>query len=61
MDWVGVVCAVAMGCLSSAVLVANNLRDIPTDAQSGKITWRCDSVIGAPGGSTSACWPSPER
>ena len=37
-DWVGVVCAVAMGCLSSAVLVANNLRDIPTDAQSGKIT-----------------------
>ena len=27
-----------MGCLSSAVLVANNLRDIPTDAQSGKIT-----------------------
>jgi len=37
-DWVGVLCAVAMGCLSSAVLVANNLRDIPTDAQSGKIT-----------------------
>ncbi len=38
MDWVGLVCAVAMGALSSAVLVANNLRDIPTDAQSGKIT-----------------------
>ncbi|MGV0644520.1 1,4-dihydroxy-2-naphthoate polyprenyltransferase [Mycolicibacterium sp. XJ879] len=37
-DWVGVACAVAMGCLSSAVLVANNLRDIPTDAESGKIT-----------------------
>ncbi len=37
-DWVGVACAVAMGSLSSAVLVANNLRDIPTDAQSGKIT-----------------------
>lgn len=37
-DWVGVVLAVAMGCLSSAVLVANNLRDIPTDAQTGKIT-----------------------
>ena len=30
--------AVATGALSSAVLVANNLRDIPTDAQSGKIT-----------------------
>ena len=30
--------AVAMGSLSSAVLVANNLRDIPTDNQSGKIT-----------------------
>ena len=37
-DWVGAVLAVAMGCLSSAVLVANNLRDIPTDAQTGKIT-----------------------
>ncbi|MDA4110125.1 1,4-dihydroxy-2-naphthoate prenyltransferase [Mycobacterium holsaticum DSM 44478] len=37
-DWVGVACAVAMGCLSSAVLVANNLRDIPTDKQTGKIT-----------------------
>lgn len=37
-DWVGVACAVAMGCLSSAVLVANNLRDIPTDAETGKIT-----------------------
>lgn len=37
-DWVGGALAVAMGCLSSAVLVANNLRDIPTDAQSGKIT-----------------------
>ncbi len=37
-DWVGVVLAVATGALSSAVLVANNLRDIPTDAESGKIT-----------------------
>jgi 1,4-dihydroxy-2-naphthoate octaprenyltransferase len=37
-DWVGAVAAVAMGCLSSAVLVANNLRDIPTDTESGKIT-----------------------
>ncbi|MGV0793860.1 1,4-dihydroxy-2-naphthoate polyprenyltransferase [Mycolicibacterium sp. XJ1819] len=37
-DWVGVAMAVAMGAMSSAVLVANNLRDIPTDRESGKIT-----------------------
>jgi 1,4-dihydroxy-2-naphthoate octaprenyltransferase len=37
-DWVGVVLAATTGALSSAVLVANNLRDIPTDARSGKIT-----------------------
>jgi 1,4-dihydroxy-2-naphthoate octaprenyltransferase len=37
-DWVGLSIAVAMGSLSSAVLVANNLRDIPTDKESGKIT-----------------------
>ena len=37
-DWVCLVLAVTTGALSSAVLVANNLRDIPTDAQSGKIT-----------------------
>jgi 1,4-dihydroxy-2-naphthoate octaprenyltransferase len=37
-DWVGLTLAVAMGSLSSAVLVANNLRDIPTDEESDKIT-----------------------
>jgi 1,4-dihydroxy-2-naphthoate octaprenyltransferase len=37
-DWVGLAAAVAVGCLSSAVLVANNLRDIPTDSETGKIT-----------------------
>ena len=37
-DWVGLVLAAATGALSSSVLVANNLRDIPTDAQSGKLT-----------------------
>jgi 1,4-dihydroxy-2-naphthoate octaprenyltransferase len=37
-DWVGLVLALTTGALSSAVLVANNLRDIPTDAQSGKRT-----------------------
>lgn len=37
-DWVGVALAVATGALSSAVLVANNLRDIPTDRVAGKMT-----------------------
>jgi 1,4-dihydroxy-2-naphthoate octaprenyltransferase len=37
-EWVGAVLAVATGCLSSAVLVANNLRDIPTDRESRKFT-----------------------
>jgi 1,4-dihydroxy-2-naphthoate polyprenyltransferase len=37
-DWVGLVLAVSTGALSSSVLVANNLRDIPTDTVSRKIT-----------------------
>ncbi|MEB3032525.1 1,4-dihydroxy-2-naphthoate polyprenyltransferase [[Mycobacterium] nativiensis] len=37
-DWVGCALAVAVGALSSAVLVANNLRDIDTDEPAGKIT-----------------------
>ncbi|OBG30417.1 1,4-dihydroxy-2-naphthoate polyprenyltransferase [Mycobacterium alsense] len=37
-DWVGLVLAAAVGALSSSVLVANNLRDIPTDARSQKVT-----------------------
>src|ERR1700752_3998071 len=37
-DWVGLALAVSVGALSSSVLVANNLRDIPTDARSQKIT-----------------------
>ncbi|MGV0624273.1 1,4-dihydroxy-2-naphthoate polyprenyltransferase [Mycolicibacter minnesotensis] len=37
-DWVGVALAVGVGALSSAVLVANNLRDIVTDRPAGKIT-----------------------
>ena len=35
---VGVLGAVAAGALSSAILVANNLRDIPTDSVTGKQT-----------------------
>ncbi|AHI01673.1 1,4-dihydroxy-2-naphthoate polyprenyltransferase [Kutzneria viridogrisea] len=34
----GIGSAVAVGCFSAAVLVANNLRDIPTDRESGKRT-----------------------
>ena len=36
--WPAVGGAVAIGALACAVLVANNLRDIPTDTVSGKIT-----------------------
>lgn len=38
MDLAGLAGAIAIGSFSSAVLVANNLRDIPTDTESGKIT-----------------------
>lgn len=37
-DWAGVIGAVAVGAFSSAVLVTNNLRDIPTDSVTGKTT-----------------------
>jgi 1,4-dihydroxy-2-naphthoate octaprenyltransferase len=37
-DWVGATLAVGIGAFSAAVLVANNLRDIPTDAATGKTT-----------------------
>jgi 1,4-dihydroxy-2-naphthoate polyprenyltransferase len=36
--WLGVAGAVALGAFSSAVLVANNLRDVPTDRVAGKVT-----------------------
>jgi 1,4-dihydroxy-2-naphthoate octaprenyltransferase len=36
--WPSVVAAVGVGALACAILVANNLRDIPTDAVSGKRT-----------------------
>ncbi|TCP53129.1 1,4-dihydroxy-2-naphthoate prenyltransferase [Tamaricihabitans halophyticus] len=37
-SWLGVLTAVAVGSFSSAVLVANNLRDVPTDTEAGKRT-----------------------
>ena len=38
LSWSGLLGAVGVGALASAILVANNLRDIPTDAQNGKRT-----------------------
>ena len=37
-SWQGVALAVAVGAMSASVNLANNLRDIPTDRESGKIT-----------------------
>ncbi|MGJ4135970.1 1,4-dihydroxy-2-naphthoate polyprenyltransferase [Corynebacterium macclintockiae] len=37
-SWRGALLAISVGSLSSAVNLANNLRDIPTDAATGKIT-----------------------
>ncbi|MBS1836193.1 MAG: 1,4-dihydroxy-2-naphthoate polyprenyltransferase [Actinobacteria bacterium] len=36
--WLAIVAGVAMGCLSTSLLVVNNLRDIPGDASVGKRT-----------------------
>ncbi|MGH3496559.1 MAG: 1,4-dihydroxy-2-naphthoate polyprenyltransferase [Nocardioidaceae bacterium] len=36
--WPGLVAALGVGSLACAILVANNLRDIPTDARTGKRT-----------------------
>jgi 1,4-dihydroxy-2-naphthoate octaprenyltransferase len=36
--WLSLACGVGCGCLSVAILLANNLRDIPTDAVAGKTT-----------------------
>jgi 1,4-dihydroxy-2-naphthoate octaprenyltransferase len=54
-DWVGLALAVATGALSSAVLVANNLRDIPTDARTGRPPWRCASATPGPGRCIRGC------
>lgn len=37
-SWVGLAAAVGVGSMSAGVNLANNIRDIPTDAESGKIT-----------------------
>ena len=38
LTWPGVFGAVGVGAIASAILVANNLRDIPTDREAGKLT-----------------------
>jgi len=38
LSWAGLYAAVGVGALACAILVANNLRDIPTDTASGKRT-----------------------
>ena len=37
-SWPGVVAAVAIGAISASVNLANNLRDIPSDTEAGKVT-----------------------
>jgi 1,4-dihydroxy-2-naphthoate octaprenyltransferase len=37
-SWLAIGCGVAMGCLATALLVVNNLRDIPGDTVAGKRT-----------------------
>lgn len=37
-SWVGLAAAVGIGSISAAVNLANNIRDIPTDSETGKIT-----------------------
>ena len=38
LTWLAVLCAVPIGCLATAIIVANNLRDIETDRAAGKRT-----------------------
>ena len=61
LTWVGLAGAVGVGAIASAILVANNLRDIPTDRESGKLTLAVRLGDRAPGGSTWRSWRSPRR
>ena len=38
LSWFGILAAVGVGAIAAAILVANNLRDIPTDTEHGKRT-----------------------
>ena len=63
-----VVAAIPVGLLITALLVVNNLRDIPTDGRRASARWRCGSATSAPAGSTACssssrswCCPSSVR
>ena len=54
------VAGAGVGALACALLVVNNLRDIPTDASPASAPWPCASATAGPGGcSTSAWWRRP--
>lgn len=36
--WLGLACSIPVGALATALLVVNNLRDIPSDTRAGKVT-----------------------
>lgn len=38
LDWLAFIASIPVGCLVTAILVVNNLRDIPTDRETGKRT-----------------------
>lgn len=38
LDWLALFASIPVGCLVTAILVVNNLRDIPTDRETGKRT-----------------------
>ena len=50
-----VVMGCAAGCLACALLVVNNLRDIPSDRSPASARWPCASAIGGRGGCMSDC------
>ena len=51
--------AVGVGAFACAILVANNLRDIPTDRVAGKRTLAVRSATSAPACSTGSSSASP--
>ena len=62
LTWPALYAAVGIGALACALLVANNLRDIPTDTVAGKRTLAVVLGDAAPGRCTCCwCWPPRPR